>query len=265
MKTRVLAAMVLIPLLFVVFLFVPQWITAVFVGIMGIGASYEMLHNTGLVCNKRVNVYASAFAFAISIWSYSGCPQMYGLIGILALYILLFAEIMVSHLKFQAKEILLCTFAALVVPYMLSALVRIVVMEQGKVYIFVPFIVAFLSDTGGYFAGYLFGQHKLSPVISPKKTVEGFIGGVITAILGMIIFKLIAGNALTWSFTVVIGLLGALGAVFGDLSMSAVKRQVGIKDFGNLIPGHGGILDRFDSVLVTAPLTELCIMLLIKV
>ena len=122
-----------------------------------------------------------------------------------------------------------------------------------------------MSDTGGYFAGYLFGQHKLSPVISPKKTVEGFIGGVITAILGMIIFKLIAGNALTWSFTVVIGLLGALGAVFGDLSMSAVKRQVGIKDFGNLIPGHGGILDRFDSVLVTAPLTELCIMLLIKV
>lgn len=265
MKTRVLAAMVFVPLLFVVFLFVPKLITAIFVGIMAAVASYELLHNTGVLRDKRVNCYASVFAFSISIWSFYGCPQIYGLLGVLVFYVLIFSEIMVSGLKIESKEILLCTFAALIVPYMLSALVRIVMMEQGRVYIFVPFLVAFLSDSGGYFAGITLGKHKLCPLISPKKTVEGFIGGVFAAIAGMIVFKLIVDSDMTWGFTLVMGLLGSLGGVFGDLSMSAIKRQAQIKDFGRLIPGHGGILDRFDSVLVTAPLTELILMLLLKV
>ena len=181
------------------------------------------------------------------------------------LYVLVFAEVMTSRLKVQSKDILLCAFAGFMVPYMLSTLVRIVMMEQGRAYIFIPFLVAFLSDTGGYFAGVCFGRHKLAPVISPKKTVEGFIGGVVASIIGMVIFRLITGDLVSWEFAIFMGLIGSLGGVFGDLSMSAIKRQTGIKDFGRLIPGHGGILDRFDSVLVTAPLTELVLMMFVMV
>ena len=79
------------------------------------------------------------------------------------------------------------------------------------------------------------------------------------------IFRLITGDLVSWEFAIFMGLIGSLGGVFGDLSMSAIKRQTGIKDFGRLIPGHGGILDRFDSVLVTAPLTELVLMMFVMV
>ena len=265
MKVRIFAAMVLIPLLFIVFLFVPTVVTACVVGLMCVGAAYELLHNTGFIANKRVNVYAMLSAFAVSVWCYLGSPAIYGLLGIMVLYALLFSEVMFTKLKVRSQEVLLCAFAALMMPYMLSALLRIVMLEQGRVYIFIPFLVAFLSDTGGYFAGMLFGKHKLCPTVSPKKTVEGFVGGIFASVAGMVVFKLLTGPLVSMGFAVFMGIIGALGSVFGDLSMSAIKRQAGIKDYGRLIPGHGGILDRFDSVLITAPLTELLLVLFVLV
>ena len=122
-------------------------------------------------------------------------------------------------------------------------------------------MLAFLSDTGAYFAGRKFGKHKLAPVISPNKTVEGMIGGVLGAIVGTLIYCFILQVAFEFEVNYlcvpVYGLLGSVGAVFGDLIFSAVKRQTGIKDYGNLIPGHGGILDRFDSMTIVAMLVEL--------
>jgi phosphatidate cytidylyltransferase len=130
----------------------------------------------------------------------------------------------------------------------------------------IPFITAFFSDTGAYFVGVLFGKHKMAPVISPKKSWEGFFGGIVVAIAGMMLYGVAAeqfgGKEVNYLLALLYGLLGALGGVFGDLSMSVIKRQVGIKDYGNLIPGHGGILDRFDSVLITAPLTEALLLIL---
>ena len=128
------------------------------------------------------------------------------------------------------------------------------------------FVLAFLSDTGAYFCGMLFGRHKLAPVISPKKTVEGVIGGTVTCILGMLLYGLILwlgfGLQVNFVYALIYGLLGALGSVFGDLCFSAIKRQTGIKDYGNLIPGHGGILDRFDSMMVVGPLAEALLILI---
>ena len=148
MKVRIFAAMVLIPLLFIVFLFVPTVITACVVGLMCVGAAYELLHNTGFITNKRVNVYAMLSAFAVSVWCYLGSPAIYGLLGIMVLYALLFSEVMFTKLKVRSQEVLLCAFAALMMPYMLSALLRIVMLEQGRVYIFIPFLVAFLFSGG---------------------------------------------------------------------------------------------------------------------
>ena len=101
-------------------------------------------------------------------------------------------------------------------------------------------------------------------MISPKKTIEGLVGGVITAILGVVIYCVILRFAfdfeVNWIYVPIYGLLGSLAGVFGDLCFSVIKRQTGIKDYGNLIPGHGGIFDRFDSMVVVAPLVELLLL-----
>jgi phosphatidate cytidylyltransferase len=156
--------------------------------------------------------------------------------------------------------------AGLIVPLLFGSVVRIHAGEYGRFFILIPFAMAFLSDTGAYFAGLKFGKHKLAPVISPKKTVEGVVGGVIAAMAGMLLYCLVLQvffDLQTNYFAALLyGIIGALGGVFGDLCFSVVKRQTGIKDYGNLIPGHGGILDRFDSMMVVGPLAELLLLLI---
>ncbi len=128
--------------------------------------------------------------------------------------------------------------------------------------IWLVFIAAFGTDTMAYFSGYLFGKHKLCPEISPKKTIEGAVGGTIGSIVLCGIFGALFTDGLI-VHCLAIGLIGSIFAQIGDLSASIFKRKMGIKDYGNLIPGHGGILDRFDSILFTAPLVYYYITLVI--
>ena len=132
--------------------------------------------------------------------------------------------------------------------------------EYGCFFVLLALCIAWLSDTGAYFCGKFFGKNKLCPSISPKKTVEGFLGGVsvsvfstlfVTVIFDLFVF---AGNVgVNYIKIVVMALIGALISVLGDLCFSAVKRKCGVKDFGSLMPGHGGVLDRFDSVIFVIP------------
>ena len=124
-------------------------------------------------------------------------------------------------------------------------------MDLGCGLIWIALIGTWSSDTFAYFSGYLFGKHKLCPEVSPKKTIEGFIGGV----LGTMLTVTLVGSSLGFAAAsmTALGLCIALAATIGDLVESAIKRYVGIKDSGNLIPGHGGVLDRFDSVMFTVP------------
>lgn len=266
MRIRTLAGMVLVPVLVAVFLLVPHFVTALVVGIMAAIASYEMLYRTGLVRSIRLNAYSAVMAFLVCIWAYFDNSYPAALLGMLLYYIALFGEMMFSSMKLSIKSAALCMFSGVVVPFMFSSMLRILMAENGKFFIMIPFVMAFLSDTGAYFVGVFFGKHKLCPHISPKKTVEGFVGGIVTAVVGMLVYALILQKGflfeVDYSIALLYGLLGSLCGVFGDLSMSVIKRQVGIKDYGNLIPGHGGILDRFDSVLITAPLTEVLLLLL---
>lgn len=126
--------------------------------------------------------------------------------------------------------------------------------------------MAFTADSGAYFVGRALGKHKLAPVISPNKTVEGAAGGVLCAMLFMGLYGLVLKQAfqfdvITW-YAVLYGALGAGASILGDLGFSAVKRQMNLKDYGNLIPGHGGILDRFDSMMLVAPLMEILLRML---
>ncbi len=266
MKTRIIAAICMLALVPVLLFWLPSWCAAIFVGLMGALGSYELLYRTGLLKHTRLNIYSAVMAFSVSIWSYFGCNYPYMLLALVLYYGLIFAELMADIKRLQVKDAFFCMLSGMILPFMLSALVRIFVGEKGIYYIWIPFIMAFASDTGAYFIGVTLGRHKLCPLVSPKKSVEGLVGGVICAVLGMLAYGLILQygfhREVKYVSLLIYGLVGSLGGVFGDLSLSVIKRQTGIKDYGNLIPGHGGVLDRFDSVLVTAPLTEALLLIL---
>ena len=161
-------------------------------------------------------------------------------------------------------------FAGLVFPLMLSCLLRLRLLPFGAALVFLPLCISFGSDTFALFAGMLCGKHKLAPRVSPKKTIEGGIGGLLGGVIGMTLFKLItdtiqltlttqphlvaySGLGISWAVVIAVGLIGSVVSQIGDLSFSVIKREFGVKDYGKLLPGHGGILDRFDSVTFVAP------------
>lgn len=261
MKKRVLAAAVLLPLLLVVVLVLPKIFTAILFGAMCAIGAKELLSGTGLVKHTRLVTYGMIMAFFVGVWSSMWTVYTLVLLGIFAFFCVLFAELLMFHKEMKFEELALTFMAGFVLPFLLSAVVRIHNWSNGRVLILLPFVISFLSDTGAYFTGRFLGKHKLAPQISPNKTVEGMVGGVVGAIIGVVIYCIVLQKLLhfevNYLYVPIYGILGSLGAVFGDLCFSAVKRQTGIKDYGNLIPGHGGILDRFDSMMVVAPLTEL--------
>ena len=143
--------------------------------------------------------------------------------------------------------------------------------EGGKYLYLLTFIGAWVPDTFAYFTGMLFGKHKLIPDVSPKKTVEGAIGGLVFCVLAFIGFALVynrflipeayipeSSPALPVGLMALIGLVAGIVSMVGDLTMSLIKRHYGIKDFGKILPGHGGFLDRFDSVIAVAVILAVC-------
>lgn len=162
--------------------------------------------------------------------------------------------------KYHFRQIATPFFGVFYVAVMLSYVVRIRSIGNGLAVLLI-FFSSWGCDTCAYAAGMLFGKHKMTPKLSPKKTVEGAVGGLIgTAVLG-VLFGIFAGEQAGLSFgawhpalsCALICLAGGIGSMIGDLAASAIKRNYDIKDYGNLIPGHGGILDRFDSVIFVAP------------
>lgn len=260
MLKRTVVALALIPVLLVIVLALPKILAALIAGVFCAIAAYELLGTTKLVRSPRMLLYTMVAAFFVSLWSYFGCPAAAGILGLVVFYALLFSELMLSNMKIPFSQLAMCIMGGLVIPCMFNSLIRIFVLDEGRAYILIPFVLAFLSDIGAYFAGSFLGKHKLCPIISPKKTVEGLVGGVAASILGMVIYCLILqlgfGFTVNYLLVFVYGIVGSLAGVFGDLTFSVVKRQTGIKDYGNIFPGHGGILDRFDSVIVVAPLVE---------
>lgn len=149
------------------------------------------------------------------------------------------------------------------IPLALSCLLRLRLMPYGSGLVLIPLVAAFSSDSLALFAGMALGRHKLAPLVSPKKTVEGSIGGLVGGMAGMVIFRIIfflcTEIPLNIIWCVVLGLVGAAMGQMGDLVFSTIKREFGIKDYGKLLPGHGGVLDRFDSVIFAAPVLWLII------
>lgn len=161
--------------------------------------------------------------------------------------------------KYHANQIMAAIFSFVYAPIMLAYLYLTRNLERGIYIVWLIFISSWICDTCAYAVGMLFGKHKLAPVLSPKKSVEGAVGGVAGAALAGFLYALVLKNTgasqsdLLWVFPVICA-VGAVISQVGDLAASAIKRNFGIKDYGKLIPGHGGIMDRFDSVVFTAPM-----------
>lgn len=179
-------------------------------------------------------------------------------LAVLAL-LLFMAVYVITYPKFSAKEVFASYVGFIYAAVLLSFLYRIRAEENGLFLLWLVFIGTWGSDTCAYCAGRLFGKHKAFPKLSPKKTVEGCIGGaagtaLIAGIYAVCINQWLDGVTVSVLPFVFIGIAASVVSQIGDLAASAMKRNYGIKDYGKLIPGHGGILDRFDSIIFTAPL-----------
>ena len=177
----------------------------------------------------------------------------------LAFLIALLAVYVFAYPKYHAHQIMAAFFGLFYVGVMLSFLYQTRMLPMGQFIVWLIFLCSWGCDTCAYCVGVLFGKHKMSPILSPKKSVEGAIGGVVgsmllTALYCVIISKVFAIEGFAILPLVCISGVGALISMVGDLAASAIKRNFDIKDYGKLIPGHGGVLDRFDSVIITAPL-----------
>jgi len=186
----------------------------------------------------------------------------------LALLICLLAIMVFSYPKYRFEQIVITFFAFFYVAVMMSFVYLVRDLPGGVFYVWLVFICSWGCDTCAYSVGMTLGKHKLAPVLSPKKSVEGAIGGILGAALIGALYVLAvnhwAGAELSvLNFAIIGGVGGAISQI-GDLSASAVKRFHNIKDYGNLIPGHGGILDRFDSVIFTAPIIYLLVVVLVQ-
>lgn len=184
--------------------------------------------------------------------------QLMVMIAVMALITLLMVYVF-KFPKYHANQIMSTYFSFIYAPVLFSFVYLTRELEYGVYFVWVIFISSWISDTCAYCVGMLIGKHKLAPVLSPKKSIEGSIGGIAgSAIVGalfgyFIVQKVITGQQVIWIFAL-IGAIGSVVSQIGDLAASAIKRNYEIKDYGKLIPGHGGIMDRFDSVLVTAPM-----------
>lgn len=219
--------------------------------------------------------YMKAFKHAgynpISWIGYVGCFAIFLMGGILddtdkillfrialpAAIIMIFMYITLKNLKTSVIDVMITGFSLMYVPFLFSFVKLVLSMEHGRFFIWYVLLGAFASDIFAYLIGSKFGKRKLCPDISPKKTVEGALAGIIGVVISYIVLTVIANNVLGLNINIWIAIISsvviAIVGQFGDLSASAIKRFCKIKDFGTIMPGHGGILDRFDSILFVAP------------
>ena len=177
--------------------------------------------------------------------------EKYGMMGVIIAFMIFMFVYVFNYPRFHAEQVMPAFFGVVYVAVMLSFIYLTRNLPDGKFLVWLIFLCSWGCDTCAYCVGMLIGKHKMAPVLSPKKSVEGGIGGVAGAALLGVIYAAATGGPMT-EYALICA-VGALISMVGDLAASAIKRNQGIKDYGKLIPGHGGILDRFDSVIFTAP------------
>lgn len=264
MKTRIITAIVGIAALLLVLL--APWtivFTCAVVVICGVSV-LEVLSVTDMAKHRGLKV--ASILFAVLAPFFDRLPQAVVLGICLAYMIALVAIYLIGHNVLTLEKIGSVFFMTMLVSLSLScaSYLRNFDDQLGLFFVMLAMVIAWLADSGAYFVGTFFGKHKLCPKISPKKTVEGLIGGIVcsvgSALFTTWIFEQIYPDhtiKINYIHVLIFALIGSLLSVVGDLFASVIKRQHGVKDFGKVFPGHGGMMDRFDSLLLVFPLVYL--------
>lgn len=271
MGKRILVAVIFVPILFVIMMFLPPVVWTLVVALIAALAAHEMLKAAGEgKVTRPMEVIASIAAAAIPIGCWLG-------VGTVTVFAAAFVTAVCcfwcairaydgEKVSIGLYHVLLTVFAGALIPAALSALVALKCMEQGRYLVLLAVILAFITDGGAYFAGVFLGKHRGITRVSPNKSLEGYIGGFVTGVVFALLYGLVVsaiiGQPVNYVSLGLCGLLGALVTELGDLAFSFVKRQYGVKDYGHLLPGHGGMLDRFDSMIFCAPVVLFVVTLL---
>ena len=250
-KTRLISGIVLV-IIALATIISGSWIlffTLLAVSLIGMRELYKVMK----VSDEHVTVlelvgYLGAVLYYIAMKADFG---NYGTMAIIISMILILFVYVFGYPKYHAEQVMAAFFGVVYVAVMLSFIYLTRSLPDGKFLVWLIFLCSWGCDTCAYCVGMLIGKHKMAPVLSPKKSIEGAVGGVAgAALLGVIYAAATQGKMAEYAL---ISAVGALISMVGDLAASAIKRNQNIKDYGKLIPGHGGILDRFDSVIITAP------------
>ncbi len=272
MKTRILTSIVAVIIFipFCVFSHDPAFVFLIFASVVATVGAYEVLKCTGLDKNLMASLMSYAATFSTTILTRLVAPtERYFLIVMFIDFSYIFLSFVNATFSKGKIKIVDAAVSTMMVVYLSFSMSSIVLLRDmtpsgvflpesgslgGKLYL-LCFLFAWIPDIGGYFFGRFFGRRKLIPDVSPKKTVAGFIGGIFSAVVVSLIYGAIIGvkGFVPYLVLPVMAAISAVISVFGDLLASLVKRHYEIKDYGFIFPGHGGIMDRFDSVIAVAP------------
>ena len=279
MKQRVITAVVLLALLAVVVWQINTPVLVLVIAFLAAVAANEIMR-CAKVENTFIRVVATGYAACVPFFASAKALTPWvsqavwgkvigavpGVVYLIALVLVLLLAMLKGYAYTTFEDVAVSVFAGALVPFGFSVFIRLRDMfqiEQFGIYlIFYGLICALATDSGAQLAGMAFGKHKMSPNISPKKTVEGAIGGLIFSLIlnggAIILYNRLADFKMD-EFAVTVLLAACLPVSFlgmmGDLSASVLKRNFGVKDFGKIFPGHGGVMDRFDSSMFTLPVT----------
>jgi len=266
MKTRVIVGLILAALLLTV-LYFGGFVYLIFISAVAFCATYETAHITTTHRFRPQSLPAYTFALAF--------PFVYWFGGVTLLFVFYLTCIVISMIglvlrRAEEPENAIISLLFYVYPLALIVCTLLVFMEferaVGLTASIFLFAAPILTDTFAYFGGYLFGKHKLCPSISPKKTVEGAVAGLLGGLLlaiALIPLQKMWNGSIPGVALIIIGLICSVCAQFGDLFASLLKRWAGVKDFGSIFPGHGGVMDRVDSILICSPVV-LCLFTILQ-
>ncbi|MBQ4364290.1 MAG: phosphatidate cytidylyltransferase [Oscillospiraceae bacterium] len=260
MKTRIISGVVIAAVLAGV-LIPGGYILAGALFVVSLIGFYELTRATGVhIEGKKCNAleacgYVSVTVHYLQMLIFQ--DHRYYIFSLMFSFFLIMVLYVLSFPGFRSAQAISCFFCFIYAPVNISFVYLLRIGHLGRYLAWIPFI-AWVCDTCAYFAGRAFGRHKLTPVLSPKKTVEGAIGGIIGSVLvgavfGYVLYKNEVHDTGVIMMLIVITFVGSIISQLGDLLASGIKRDHDIKDYGHIIPGHGGIMDRFDSVIFVTP------------
>lgn len=255
LKTRIWTGVIGLPLLIII-LYLGGFILLIGVSALAFMGIIEYTRAINRMIRPKINIMlmiilATMLMATIKLDYYFLMPVL-----LVAVIIIFCYEILSGHVGIQRSSATL--MGLIYVPIMFGHLFLFETINKGVYYMWLIFVIAFTTDTAAYFIGKSIGNRKIAPLISPKKTIAGSVGGVVIAALSTILYGTILSSyfsfVLPWYLYLIVGVFGSIAGQCGDLTASMIKRKAKIKDFGTILPGHGGILDRFDSILFIIPL-----------